>query len=300
MQPQGHSTQASPSRELHPSLAVLPGHLVWRAHARVVLALDEVLPAGVDLHAHAVLLALDGGVTRSQQELADTVSTSRTTITRVAADLVAAGLVERVRNPEDRRSYALTRTAAGTEAAHTWQLHADDLQTSLTAGFTAAERRDLHDLLLRVIEDEVAPDAPEALRSSLGFVVSRAHFRLHRDFLAALEPLRLEPRLFGALTALTATGPIAQAELSRGLGGSGASVVQIADDLEARGLVERRRDPADRRTPLLHLLPEAAAVTAAARAVAEDTMELRLGPLDRDETHRLVGLLQRFVVGGRP
>ena len=120
------SGTVSDSHALHPSLAVLPGHLVWRAHARVTLALAEVLPPGVDIHAYAVLLALAGDVTRSQQELADAVSISRTTMARVATDLVAAGLVERVRNPGDRRSYALTRTRDGERAAGTWQAHAED------------------------------------------------------------------------------------------------------------------------------------------------------------------------------
>src|SRR3954469_13411770 len=50
--------EASDSRELLPVLAALPGHLFWRAHASVAVALGEVLPAGVDIHAYAVLLAL--------------------------------------------------------------------------------------------------------------------------------------------------------------------------------------------------------------------------------------------------
>lgn len=286
------------STELHPALAVLPGHLLWRAHARVTVALGEVLPPGVDIHAYAVLMALPAGVTRSQQELADAVSTSRTTLARVAADLTAAGLVERVRNPHDRRSYALTRTSAGAEAAGTWQHHADDLQASLTAGLDARERAELHDLLTRIAGDDVSPETPAELRASLGFLVSRIHARMHREFLAALEPIRLEPRLFGALTALDATGPIAQAELARLLGVSGPSVVQVADALEARGLVVRRRDPADRRTQLLHLLPEAPAVRAEAARIAAETLGHHLGPIDAAGTARLVTLLQRFVTSG--
>ena len=108
---------ASDSRELLPALAALPGHLFWRAQARVSSALAETLPPGVDIHSYAALLALAGGATRSQQALAETISISRTTMVKVAADLAAQGLVERVRNPDDRRSYALTRTAEGAAAA---------------------------------------------------------------------------------------------------------------------------------------------------------------------------------------
>ncbi|MEO9322446.1 MarR family transcriptional regulator [Nocardioides sp. C4-1] len=283
------------SRELLPALAELPGHVLWRAHARVALALAEELPDGVDIHAYAVLLALaEADVPRSQQSLADTVSVSRTTLARVAADLSARGLVERVRNPDDRRSYALTRTDAGAAAASDWRQHADAVQERLLAPFDAAEGAELVDLLHRLVDAEIAPDAPSVLRGSIGFLVSRAHASLYREFQVGLDPLDLEPRLFGALTAIATAGPLAQADLARLLGVSGPRVVQIADALEARGLVERRRDPADRRARLLHLQPGAEEVLARARAVADD-LNQHLGPLGVRDTRRLGALLRTFV-----
>jgi DNA-binding MarR family transcriptional regulator len=287
--------EASDSRELLPELAVLPGHLFWRASARVAVALDEVLPVGVDIHAYAALLALSGGVTRSQQSLSQTISVSRTTMVRVAADLSDQGLVARVRNPDDRRSYALTRTAQGAAAARRWRRHAEDVEDSITAGFTLEEREELRTLLLRVAEVDLAPDVPEPLRESIGFLITRVHTRMHREFMAALEPLRIEPRDFGALTALQAMGPVSQAQLARHLGVSGASMVQIVDDLEKRGLLERRRLPTDRRTQVLHPLPEVPAVLAAAAGVAGELTDAIFGGLSRARMKRLVVLLQRLV-----
>jgi DNA-binding MarR family transcriptional regulator len=287
--------EASDSRELLPELAVLPGHLFWRASARVAVALDEVLPVGVDIHAYAALLALSGGVTRSQQSLSHTISVSRTTMVRVAADLSDQGLVARVRNLDDRRSYALTRTAQGAAAARRWRRHAEDVEDSITAGFTLEEREELRRLLLRVAEVDLAPDVPEPLRESIGFLITRVHTRMHREFMAALEPLRIEPRDFGALTALQAMGPISQAQLARHLGVSGASMVQIVDDLEKRGLLERRRLPTDRRTQVLHPLPEVPAVLAAAAGVAGELTDAIFGDLSQARMKRLVVLLQRLV-----
>jgi DNA-binding MarR family transcriptional regulator len=287
--------EASDSRELLPELAVLPGHLFWRASARVAVALDEVLPVGVDIHAYAALLALSGGVTRSQQSLSQTISVSRTTMVRVAADLSDQGLVARVRNLDDRRSYALTRTAQGAAAARRWRRHAEDVEDSITAGFTLEEREELRTLLLRVAEVDLAPDVPEPLRESIGFLITRVHTRMHREFMAALEPLRIEPRDFGALTALQAMGPVSQAQLARHLGVSGASMVQIVDDLEKRGLLERRRLPTDRRTQVLHPLPEVPAVLAAAAGVAGELTDAIFGDLSRARMKRLVALLQRLV-----
>jgi DNA-binding MarR family transcriptional regulator len=287
--------EVSDSRELLPELAAQPGHLLWRAAARVTASLAEVLPANVDIHAYAALLALPGGVTRSQQALADTVSVSGTTMVRVAADLSAAGLVERVRNPADRRSYALTRTPEGAAAARRWRRHAEDLEDWVTSGFTLAEREELRRLLFEVAERDLAPDVPEPLRESIAFLISRIHGRMHRDFATSLAPLRIEPRHFGTLTALTATGPISQAELARHVGLSGASMVQIIDDLEKRGLVERRRLASDRRTQVLHLQPGVPEVLAEAARLAAEMTEPLLGVLSATRRKRLLVLLQRVV-----
>ncbi len=293
--PVGHSPEAASSRTLLPELAQSQGHLVWRAHARVSVALAEVLPAGVDIHAYAVLLALAGGVTRSQQALADTVSVSRTTMGKVAGGLSEQGLVRRARNPDDRRSYALTRTPEGAAAARRWRRHAEDVEDAITAGFGLDEREELRGLLFRVVEPELAPDTPEPLRDSIAFLVTRTHFRMHRDFLAALAPFGIEPRHYGALTTLAALGPVSQAELGRNLGVSGASVVQIVDDLERRGLVERRRLETDRRTQVLHLLTGTSALLDRARKVASETLDVRVGPLSLQESNRLTTLLADFV-----
>ena len=218
---------APETRTLLPALSDLPGHLVWRARARVVAALEEVLPEAVDIHAYAVLLALAGGASRSQRALADMVAVSGTTMMRVAADLATQGLVERVRNPDDRRSYALTRTAEGAAAARSWRRYAEDVEDSITAGFTVGEREDLRSLLLRVVEPDLSADTPEPLRESIAFLVTRLQFRMHRDFQVALAPIGIEPPHFGILVALEETGPISQSALARHFAVSGAHMVQL-------------------------------------------------------------------------
>ncbi len=83
--------------------------------------------------------------------------------------------------------------------------------------------------------------------------------------------------------------------LARALGVSGASVVQMVDDLEHRGLVERRRLATDRRTQVLHLLPDAERVLAQATEIAGPLVGNRLAPLNKKQTGRLVALLVRLV-----
>ncbi len=285
----------SASRTLLPDLARAPGHLIWRASARVQLALAEVLPSGVDIHAYAAMLALGQEGTLSQQAAADMVSISRTTMAKVATDLVGRGLVARVRNPADRRAYLLSLTPAGAKAARSWRKHAEELEEFIGSPFTESERAELRDLLHRVVEAELSPRTPEPLRSSTGFLITRLHFRMHRDFSAALQPLGIEPRHTGVLTALEATGPQPQADLARSLGVSGASVVQMIDDLERRGLIERRRLATDRRIQVLHLLPDAGPVLAQAQKLSTDLVGTRLGPLTKKQSARLIELLVRFI-----
>ena len=287
---------ASPrGRTLLPALSDLPGHLVWRARARVVAALEDVLPEAVDMHAYAVLLALAGGATRSQRALADTVSVSGTTMVRVASGLADQGLVERVRNPDDRRSYALTRTAEGAAAARAWRRYAEDVEDSITAGFTLRDREDLRSLLLHVVEPDLAPDTPEPLRESIAFLVTRLQFRMHRDFQVALAPLGIEPPHFGILTALEETGPISQSALARHFAVSGAHMVQLIDDLEDRRLVARRQLEGDRRSHVIEVLPAAVRTLEAATPIAERTVAERFAPLGATGSRRLVELLRRVV-----
>jgi len=285
---------------LLPALAALGGHVVWRANSRVVSALESVLPENVDIHAYAALVALGDGVPRSQQALARTISVSRTTVMRVAADLADQGLVERVRNPDDRRSYLLTRTPEGGTAARTWRRHVDELEAAIISGLSPRQRDDLHALLLKVVEPDLAPDTPEALRSGIGFLITRLHHAMRIDFAVALEPIGLEPPHAGLLVALESTGPISQSELARVFAVSGAHMVQLVDELEERGLVERRRLETDRRAQVLHLLPAAKQRLVQALPLAGTVVEECLGTLTPHQSDRLLSLLRRLVTSPWP
>lgn len=286
---------AGAEQVLLPALADLAGHVIWRAHARVTAAIESVLPDNVDIQAYAALVALGDGTPRSQQALARMISVSRTTAMRVAADLVDRGLVQRVRNPDDRRSYLLTRTAHGALTTRTWRRHVDDLEATVIAGLSPRQRDDLHALLLKVVGPELAPETPDALRDSVGFLVARLHTPLKSEFARAVAPLGLEPPHVGLLAALQATGPVSQSEMARLFAVSGAHMVQLVDELEERGLVERRRLPTDRRAQLLHLLPGATDKLERALPLAAAAVATRLEALTDAQAARLLSLLRRLV-----
>jgi MarR family transcriptional regulator, organic hydroperoxide resistance regulator len=71
--------------------------------------------------------------------------------------------------------------------------------------------------------------------------------RVHAHFAAVVAELDLAPMQAKALHELDAEQPISMRELANRLGADPSNVTGLIDRLEARGLVERRPDPNDRR-----------------------------------------------------
>ena len=281
-------------------LYAMPGHLLWRAAARVTRDIDRVLPCNIDVHAYAVLVGLADEEPQSQRSLATRIGTSGTTLTTVAHTLQADGLVARVRNPDDRRSYSLTRTPAGRAAVRRWAPHVRRLEQQLTAAFEPDEADRLRELLLLVARDDLDSRTPQALLDSTGFLITKAHQHAHRVFLATLQPLGIEPRHFGTLRALRVVSPTTQGDVAALLDVSPATVVQIVDDLEKRGLLSRERDDSDRRAYLLHLSGEAESLVADAGGTASRLLADRLGEPDGRNHRDLIRLLRRLVTDAGP
>jgi DNA-binding MarR family transcriptional regulator len=69
------------------------------------------------------------------------------------------------------------------------------------------------------------------------------------------------------------------------------TVGRLVDRLEARGLIERRPDPADRRVRRLHLLPAAQPVLAEILAYRMELLELVTGGVDPAKVQIMVDVL---------
>jgi len=275
-------------------LYAIPGHLLWRAAARVNVEIDRILPGTIDIHAYTALLALADHEPQSQRSLSQVIGVSATTLTTVATALQRDALVERVRNPDDRRSYALTRTTAGRAAVRRWAPHVTRVEERLSTQLSEGDAERLREILAHVVAEDLDDRTPQALLRSTGFLVTKAHQRAHREFMAALRPLGIEPRHFGLMRALRTMGPSTQGEVAAMLDVSPAAVVQLVDDLEERGQVERRRDPADRRAYRLHLTAGSRAVLDKASLISAGVLADRLGgprSRDRKDLVRLLRLL---------
>ncbi|WP_434318777.1 MarR family winged helix-turn-helix transcriptional regulator [Leifsonia sp. P73] len=143
-----------------------------------------------------------------------------------------------------------------------------------------------------------APDDPReftALETRASFLLSQLGLQSAQRFTAALAPLGITPNRFGVLAQLARQEGRTQQELATALGLHRNSMVGLIDDLESRGLVERRRHPDDRRAYAIHLTPAARDVLATGERIADELEETMLGPLSPEERAGLVATLTRLV-----
>ena len=101
------------------------------------------------------------------------------------------------------------------------------------------------------------------------------------------------PPCLGAIAVIAHHQPVSQREISDALGLDASDLVGVMDILESAGLVDRRRDPNDRRRHAV-VLTEAGEKAAARFAELRAEIEQRiLAGLDPDERRQLADLLHR-------
>ena len=132
------------------------------------------------------------------------------------------------------------------------------------------------------------PPLPPALSRWPGFLLGKLRQRALELVVSHTAPLGIHPRHWGVLAVLDALGPHTQQELADLVLVNRTVMVGIVDELEAAGLVERRRNPADRRAYALQLTDRGREVVVQARPVIEAAEERLLARLSEREQRRLL------------
>ena len=136
---------------------------------------------------------------------------------------------------------------------------------------------------------------PAALSDRLGFLLGRAHLAHSSIAQQALAPLALGVKQLGALSVLAEEGPLSQQRLGERQGVDRTTMVAVVDDLEQRGLVERRRNPHDRRAYALHATHEGRRLLGQANEVVKRVEEEFLTPIPARDRRRLKQLLKTLI-----
>lgn len=94
----------------------------------------------------------------------------------------------------------------------------------------------------------------------VGYQLRMAQIALFKDFASGLGEHDVSPGLFGVLVIIESNPDLKQTELARATHLDRSTIVSVIDNLERRGLVERRSALNDRRSNALHLTAEGTAL----------------------------------------
>jgi DNA-binding MarR family transcriptional regulator len=134
------------------------------------------------------------------------------------------------------------------------------------------------------------------LAAGLGFALRRAQAAVAEDFSERFAAEEIRPNQFAVLTVLRHNPGLRQTQVSFALGIQRTNFVPLIDELERRGLAERRRVPGDRRAAALFLTREGAATLDRLEAMSRDhtaRFVARAGGAEKFST--LLALLQRVA-----
>jgi MarR family transcriptional regulator, lower aerobic nicotinate degradation pathway regulator len=141
----------------------------------------------------------------------------------------------------------------------------------------------------------VLPRLPEELVSSTAFLLKRLGFAAKEQAMKAYEETGLHPYHYAVLAVLDEGSRETQGAIADSLGYDRGQLVGLLDELEERGLVERKRDPADRRRHIVRMTPDGRRALVKLRALAGRLEDELLAPLDAQERAQLHALMLRLA-----
>jgi DNA-binding MarR family transcriptional regulator len=144
------------------------------------------------------------------------------------------------------------------------------------------------------------PRLPEELASSTPFLLKRLGFKLKDQSMAAYEQAGLHPYHHAVLAVLDEGTRETQGAIADALGYDRGQLVGLLDELEEQNLVERRRDPTDRRRQSVRLTPDGKRALEKLRALARQLEDDFLASLDEEERAQLHALLRRLAAQHLP
>jgi MarR family transcriptional regulator, lower aerobic nicotinate degradation pathway regulator len=144
-------------QELVESPSFLLKRLGFAAKERSMRAYED---EGLHPYHHAILITLDEGSHETQGSIADALGYDRGQLVGLLDELEERGLVERRRDPNDRRRHLVQMTPEGKKALRRLRTLARQLENEFLEPLSEADRAKLHELLLQLAEKHEPRCAP--------------------------------------------------------------------------------------------------------------------------------------------
>ncbi len=141
---------------------------------------------------------------------------------------------------------------------------------------------------------------PAELVASNLFLLKRLGFAAKQRSVDEYEKAGLSPYHYAILALLAEGAPETQAAIADALGYDPGTLVGLLDELEEQKLVERRRDPEDRRRHLVRQTADGKRALTRLRALATRLEDEFLAPLDAEQRASLHALLLELAERHEP
>jgi DNA-binding MarR family transcriptional regulator len=139
-------------------------------------------------------------------------------------------------------------------------------------------------------------DLVESLLNVSAFLLNKAGARVREHYEEALKPLGMHGRHLSLMVAIEEKGSLTQQQMSRCLCTDRSSMVQLVDDLEKLGLVERLPVPDDRRAHAVALTRKGREILPEARRLGEAVEKEFLSCLPAAQRKDLMEGLRQLVL----
>jgi DNA-binding MarR family transcriptional regulator len=149
-------------------------------------------------------------------------------------------------------------------------------------------------------DPKMTPRMPAELVASNVFLLKRLGFSAKSRSLEMYEREGLNPYHYAILAVLDEGVPETQAAIADALGYDRGTLVGLLDELEEKELVERKRDPDDRRRHLVRLTGEGKRTLGRLRTCAKKVEDEFLAPLDAEQREQLHALLLELAERHEP